>query len=121
MQTIIDLIFAVVIVMAIPMAVVCIIETICEKRDDKSRIEREILRNEIIKSYEDNLTLSPNTIDVLYRKYKSIGGNGYLTQLYTPTEHKLKHVSPHIHNCINCGAPLRKDQHKCEYCDTEYF
>ena len=37
------------------------------------------------------------------------------------TEHKPKHISPHAHNCINCGAPLRKDQHKCEYCGTEYF
>ena len=113
MQTIMYLIFAVVMATGISIGVACIIAAIHEKRDNTSRLEREILRNRIIES--------PNTMDALYREYKSIGGNGYLTLLYTPTEYKPKHISPHIHNCINCGAPLRKDQHKCEYCNTEYF
>lgn len=25
------------------------------------------------------------------------------------------------HHCECCGAPLKKDQDKCEYCGTEYF
>lgn len=121
MQTIIDLICAIIIVVTIPMGVMCIIETIRAKQDNMYRLEREILRHRMVESYENGLALSPRTMDALYREYKSIGGNGYLTQLYTPTEYKPKHISPHAHNCINCGAPLRKDQHKCEYCGTEYF
>ena len=33
------------------------------------------------------------------------------------TEPKI--IKPH--HCECCGAPIKKDQYKCEYCGTEYF
>lgn len=109
---------------AVIVAGICICYHKAKQENDK-KIELAISRNKIISDYcEDiceDIDNAPRLILPTYREYKAMGGNGYLTQLYTPTEYKPKHISPHTHNCINCGAPLRKDRHKCEYCGTEYF
>ena len=91
------------------------------KQENDEKIMSTIYRRKIISDYCENIDNAPRSTLPLYREYKAMGGNDYLTQLYTPTEYKPKHISPHTHNCINCGAPLKKEQHKCEYCGTEYF
>ena len=79
------------------------------KQENDKKIKLAISRNKIVSDYCEDIDNAPRLILPTYREYKSIGGNGYLTQLYTPTEYKPKHISPHTHNCINCGAPLKKN------------
>lgn len=67
-----------------------------------------------------------------YNQYKKLGNNdnivNYLNRcideekppnkdsnVVTPP---IKHKSPKLTNCKNCGAPLHSN--KCEFCDTEY-
>ena len=41
-----------------------------------------------------------------------------------PKPEPVKKPEPTIirpHHCECCGAPIKKDQYKCEYCGTEYF
>lgn len=90
------------------------------KQENNEKIMSAIYRHKLISDYCDGLDIVPCSMHPLYQEYKAMGGNGYLTQLYTPTEWKSKVEISHTHNCINCGAPIKKDQHKCEYCDTEY-
>lgn len=91
------------------------------KQENDEKIMSTIYRHKLISDYCEDIDNARSSIQPIYQEYKAMGCNGYLTQLYTPTKHKSKAEDPHVHNCINCGAPLKKDQHKCEYCGTEYF
>ena len=56
------------------------------------------------------------------KAYVAMGGNGVWTELCNYSE-ALEKEAIHCNKpkiCSQCGAPLKRYSHKCEYCDTEY-
>ena len=103
-----------------------IISAICTyirkaKRENEERQRLAIMR-EIIRSNNDKL-------EPVYCDYKALGGNAETIikggdQLFVCATGKIEPYEPIAikpHHCECCGAPLKKDQDKCEYCGTELF
>lgn len=41
--------------------------------------------------------------------------------LYQHTLVKTDSTSPQVHHCTSCGAALKRNSYKCDYCGTEYW
>jgi hypothetical protein len=86
------------------------------KRENNLRLEElHLIKSRIIDAY---IKEDKSVSDDLLNSYKHLGGNGFVTQLHKSA--KLCDIQIHSKNCINCGAPVKKGQIKCEYCGTEY-
>lgn len=105
------------------------------KRENKRRLELAIMNN-MICSCNEKVENAPHKIGTFHCDYKALGGNGITDEIVntikcdnklvicdtgtiTSWEPAPKVIRPH--HCECCGAPLKKDQDKCEYCGTELF